>query len=119
MRDHSWELGSTVRVPLKQARQVRNFMAIERHKFQGSEHRPAADSASARRPAAASIRNTVIVLDEYPPMIWYEAAGLLTRAMTRCPTTVGWGIRTFSNEMLPLKWWVNETRNCKPRFTPP
>ena len=52
-------------VSLEQARQGRKFISYRRHEFRRNEPWPAADSASARCPAAALIRDTAVTLEDY------------------------------------------------------
>lgn len=52
-------------VSLEQARQGRNSLAIDATNLGRNEPWPAADSASARCPAAALIRDTAVTLEDY------------------------------------------------------
>ena len=52
-------------VSLGQARQGRNSLAIDATNLGRNEPWPAADSASARCPAAALIRDTAVTLEDY------------------------------------------------------
>ena len=52
-------------VSLEQARQGRNSLAIDATNLGRNEPWPAADSASARCPAAALILDTAVTLEDY------------------------------------------------------